>query len=75
MNTCVETKRTSNYLQILHPAAFFSKEEGFLATHPLSCHPRRVFNFLENERKLEKVREKEKRRELPKGWRPKILLK
>ena len=58
-----EKHGTSSCLQILHPTAFSFKEEGFLATHPPSCHPRRVFGYPENERKWEKVREKEKRQE------------
>ena len=46
-----EKHGTSGCLQILHPSAFSFKEEGFLATHPPSFNPRRVFGCLENERK------------------------
>ena len=49
--------------RILHLVASHFKEERVLATHPPSCHPWRVFGCLENERKREKMREKEKRRE------------
>ena len=30
-------------LRILHPVAFYFKDEGVLATHPLRNHPQRVF--------------------------------
>ena len=64
VSTCVKTMRTSSYLRILHLAAFSFKEEGFLATHPPSCHPRRVFDCLKSERKGEKMRETGKEQEL-----------
>ena len=43
------------------PVAFLFKDKGGLATHPPSCHPQRVFGRRENERKWEKVIEKEKK--------------
>ena len=58
-----EKHGTSSCLQILYQAAFSFKEEEFLATHPPSCNPQRMFGCPENERKWEKVREKEKKRE------------
>ena len=39
------------------PVAFSFKEEGVLATHPLSCHPQRVLaseKMKENERKCKR---------------------
>ena len=56
VNTCVENMRTPCYTQIPCPITFLFKEERILATHPPSCHPRRVFGYPENERKGEKVR-------------------
>ena len=58
-------------LRILHLVAFFFKEKEVLATHPLSCHPRRVFGYSESERKGEKMRETGKEREELKASRPK----
>ena len=46
------------------PSILPLKEEGGLATHPPSCHPRRVFGCPKSERKGEKMREKENRREV-----------
>ena len=74
VTTYVKTMETSRCLQILHPATFSFKEEGFLATHPPSCHPRRVFGSPESERKREKMIEKKKEREELKASRLKSLL-
>ena len=51
INTCVETVR--NPQNPLNPplVTFLFKDEGSLATHPLSHHPRRVFGKQENKRK------------------------
>ena len=49
----------------------YFKEEGFLATHPPSCLPWRVFGYPESERKEEKL---EKEWEEQKASRPKSLL-
>ena len=70
VSTCVKTMRTSSCLSILHPTAFSFKEDRVLAAHPPSCHPRRVFGYLESERKQEKL---EKEREELKASRLKIL--
>ena len=51
--------KPSSSLKILYIAAFHFKEEGVLAAHPPSCHPWRVFGYLENERKG-KRRERQK---------------
>ena len=66
-----EKHGTSSCLQILHPTTFSFKEEGFLATHPPSYHPWRVFGCPENERKGEKMRETGKEREELKASCPK----
>ena len=42
---------------------FLFKDEGSLATHPLSCHPQRMFDSLESERKGDKMRENWEKRE------------
>ena len=57
VSTCVKTLRTFSCLRILHLIALTFKEEGFLATHPPSCHPRRMFGCPKSERKGEKMRE------------------
>ena len=54
VDTYGENMRTSSCLRILYPTAFSFKDEGFLATHPPSCHPHRVFGCPESERKWEK---------------------
>ena len=51
INTCVETVRNPENPWNPHPVAFLFKDKGGLATHPLSCHPHRVFGKRENERK------------------------
>ena len=53
----------STCLRILHPVALFFKEKEVLATHPPSCHPRRVFGCPESERKLGKMGVTEIKRE------------
>ena len=58
-------------LRIQHPVAFFFKEKEVIATHPLSCHPRRVFGSLESERKGDEMREIEKEWEELKASRQK----
>ena len=49
-----EEHGTSSSRQILHPAAFRFKEGRFLATHPPSCHPQRMFGCPENEKENER---------------------
>ena len=61
--TCVETMRNPQNPWNPPRVAFVVKDEGGLAAHPLSCHPRRVFGCPENETKWEKVRENGKERE------------
>ena len=56
VSTCVRNMKPSSSLKILYPAAFHLKEEGVLAAHPPSCHPWRVFGYLENERKGKEAR-------------------
>ena len=43
MNIYVENTRNLNLPQVPLPLALYFKEGGGLATHPLSCHPQRVF--------------------------------
>ena len=43
INTCVETVRSLPDPWNPPPLTFLFKDEGGLATHPLSCHPHRVF--------------------------------
>ena len=51
----MKNSRTCSLPQNWYPVAFLFKDEGGLAEHPPSCHPRRVFgcpeNGKENERK------------------------
>ena len=42
-NTYVENMRAPALRQVLLPSAFYFKEEGGLAAHPLSCQPQGVF--------------------------------
>ena len=42
-NTYVENIRALTLPQVPLPNAFYFKEGWGLATHPLSCHPYRVF--------------------------------
>ena len=65
INTCVETVRNPQKPWNPRPVAFLFKDEGGLATHPLSYHPQRMFGKRENERKGEKVRENERRGKIP----------
>ena len=58
MSACVKNRGTSLSLQILHPTAFCFKEEGVLAAHPPSCHPRRVFGCPESAKKMRENEEK-----------------
>ena len=61
--TCVETVRNPQNPWNPPLVAFAFKDEGGLATHPPSCHPRRVFGCPKSERKGEKMRETGKERE------------
>ena len=63
VRTCVRNMKPSSSLKIPYLAAFHFKEERVLAAHPPSCHPRRVFDCPESERKWEKARENGKERE------------
>ena len=51
VNTCVETVRSPHDPWNAPLVAFLFKDEGGLATRPLSCHPQRVFGRRENQRK------------------------
>ena len=62
MDTCVKNRGTFSNLQILHPAAFCFKDEGFLAEHPLICHHQGMFGCLESAKKM-KEKGAEKKRE------------
>ena len=42
-NTYVENMRTPVLPHVPLPSAFYFKEGGGLASHPLSCHSQRVF--------------------------------
>ena len=42
--TYVENMRAPTLPQVPLPSAFYFKEEGSLAAHPLSCHPQGVFD-------------------------------
>ena len=44
VNTFVENMINLNLPQVPLSRAFYFKVGGGLATHPLSCHPRRVFD-------------------------------
>ena len=59
VSTCLDNEEPSS-LKILYPVAFHFKEERVLASHPLSCHPRRVFGYPENGKKM---RETERKKE------------
>ena len=59
INACVKNMRTNSLPQIQSPVALLFLDKGGLANHPLSCHPQGVFGRQENERKFEKMREKE----------------
>ena len=61
-------------LRILHLVASYFKEERVLVAHPSSCHPWRVFGYLENERKGEKVGETGKEAGALKASRQKEIL-
>ena len=63
VSTCVKTMEPSACRQILHPAAFPFKEEGFLANHPLSCHPQGVFGNRESGKKMKESKGMGKQRE------------
>ena len=43
VNTYVQNMRNLHLPQVPLPRALYFKEGGGLATHPLSCHPQRVF--------------------------------
>ena len=52
-NKCLRQKqRTVSLPQIQSLVALLFKDEGVLDAHPLSCHPRRVFGYLENAKKM-----------------------
>ena len=42
-NTCIENMRAPALSQVPLSSAFYFKEGGSLAAHPLSCHPQGVF--------------------------------
>ena len=42
-NTYVENMKALALPQVPLPSTLYFKELGGLATHPLSCHPQRVF--------------------------------
>ena len=52
VSTYVKNMEPSACLKILHLVALFFKEKKVLATQPPSCHPRRVFDCPESERKM-----------------------
>ena len=54
---------TTSSLKISPSAAFYFKKEVFLAAHPPSCHPWRVFGNQERERKRREKRENWKENE------------
>ena len=45
VNTCIGNKRTFHLPRVPLPRAFYFKEVGGLATHSLSFHPQRVFDY------------------------------
>ena len=62
----------SSSLKIMYPAAFHFKEQRVLAVHPPSCHPRRVFGFPENGKKMRESEAEEKEAGALKGFPLKI---
>ena len=58
VDTCVKNMEPSACLRILHLVASHFKVERVLAAHAPSCHPLRVFGYLE---KREKMRENERK--------------
>ena len=62
----------SSSLKILYPTAFHFKEERVLAIPPWSCHPRRVFGYLENGKKMRESEAEEKVAGALKASPPKI---
>ena len=45
ITACVGNGEDNSLPQNLGPVAFIFKDEGFLAKHPLSCHPQGVFGW------------------------------
>ena len=52
----------------------YFREEGVLATHPPSFHPRRVFGYPESEKKSEKMRETGERERRAESFPPKNFI-
>ena len=50
----------SSSLKILYQVAFQFMEERVLAVHPPSCHPRRVFGYPKNGKKMRESEAEEK---------------
>ena len=65
INVCVKNTINNSLPQIQSPVVLIFKVEGGLANHPLSCHPQGVFGRRENERKYDKMREKERSGKTP----------
>ena len=75
MNTCVKNRGPPE-AEILHPAAFFFKEDGILAEHPLICHHQGVFGCLESAKKMkEKGAEKKRENGRAESFSPKFIMK
>ena len=72
VSNCVKTMEPSSSLNILYPAVFHFKEERVLAVHPPSCHPRRVFGYPKNGKKMRESEAKEKEVGALKASPPKI---
>ena len=56
--TCIKIVRNPQNPWNPPPVTFLFKDEGSLATHPLSCHPQRVFGSPESEKKMRETRGK-----------------
>ena len=57
-NTYIENMRAPALPQVPLPSAFYFKEGGGLAAHPLSCHPQGLFGWRENGQKNESLFDK-----------------
>ena len=60
ITACVKNRGTEILPHFQSSIALLFKDEGVLANHPPSCHPRRVFGCLENGKKMRETRAEEK---------------
>ena len=58
VNTCFKNMKTLGLPQVPLPSAFYFKEVGVLATHPLRNHP---IGCLASEKSEDKIKENERK--------------